>query len=145
MLWDVSSYKGLHINLPFYIEQAKLPSNDTHNFFISIGQPTYQSPSIQARNPIYIGNQRAHCPHQLQPHHRLHIEYLCIQHQEEQEEGNESPILVEELQVNNEVANILLELGDVNEPMSLDKELEEEFVAPQHQVQPYQLTPRCME
>jgi hypothetical protein len=29
---------------------------------------------------------------------------------------------------------MLLELGDVNEPMSLDKELEEEFVAPQHQV-----------
>jgi len=43
-------------------------------------------------------------------------------------------MVVEELQVNDEVAIILLELGDVNEPMVIDKEPEEEYVAQQHQV-----------
>jgi hypothetical protein len=43
-------------------------------------------------------------------------------------------MVVEELQVNDEVANILLELGDVNEPLVIDKEPEEEYVAQQHQV-----------
>jgi len=81
-------------------------------FFISIGEPTYQSPSIQTRNPIYIGNQRAHHHYQLQPRHRLQIERLCDEHQEEQEEGNAAQMVVEEeLEANNEVANLLFSLN----------------------------------
>jgi hypothetical protein len=36
-------------------------------------------------------------------------------------------LVVEEEEANNEVANILLELGDVNEPMLVDEEPEEEY------------------
>jgi hypothetical protein len=67
---------------------------------------------------------------------------------DDDKEGNAAQILKEEeVAANNEVANILLELGDVNKPMLLDKEPEEEYVAQQHQVQPYQLmlTPHYME
>jgi len=45
---------------------------------------------------------------------------------DDDKEGNAAQILVEEeVSANNEVANILLELGDVNEPMLFDEELEE--------------------
>jgi hypothetical protein len=40
------------------------------------------------------------------------------------EEGNAAQIL-EELEEDNEVANIFLELGDVNKPMIMDEEKQE--------------------
>jgi len=83
--------------------------------------------------PSTLGT-RAHRHHQLQPHHQLHIERLCVEHQEEQEEGNKAQMLVKELQVNNEVANILLELGDVNEAMLIDEEQQEQ--EPYHDNEP---------
>jgi hypothetical protein len=45
-------------------------------------------------------------------------------------------LVEEEVEANNEVANILLELGDVNEPMLVDEEPEEEYEVQQHQLQP---------
>jgi hypothetical protein len=55
-------------------------------------------------------------------------------------EGNVAQMLVEkEVEANSEVANILLELGDVNKPMLIDEEPEEEYAAQQHQLQPDQL------
>ena len=41
------------------------------------------------------------------------------------EEGNAAQILEEELEEDNEVANIFLELGDVNKPMIMDEEKQE--------------------
>jgi hypothetical protein len=46
-------------------------------------------------------------------------------------------LVEEEVEANNEVANILLELGDVNKPMLLDKEVDME-VQEQQQQDPYQ-------
>jgi len=79
--------------------------------FFYINWRTYlPRPSIQASNPIYIRNQRAHHHHQLQPQHQLHIERFCDDRQEEQEEGNAAQILVEEeVEANKAVANILLD------------------------------------
>jgi hypothetical protein len=42
---------------------------------------------------------------------------------------------------NQELANLLLQLGEEVEPMRVDYEAEEEDEGQQHQQQPYQLTP----
>jgi len=61
-------------------------------------------------------------------------------HANDDKEGNAAQMLVEkEVEANSEVANILLELGDVNKPMLIDEEPEKEYAAQQHQLQPDQL------
>jgi hypothetical protein len=147
-------------NITLQYSKAKVQRNGTHNYYIYIGEPINRDPIMQSRTPIPIANRRVEHGQQLPRRHQLLIEHLCFNHQQAENDNfynddeADVPFLVEETVVddqrdegvdNQELANLLLQLGEEVEPMRVQYEAEEEEEGQQQQQQPYQLTPHYRE
>jgi len=130
----------LHPDMPIHITRARILNRNARNNFLAINEPIYRNPSLQLcynheirRNGLQtVGlNDIIIIIHQIcnegiskENHHPDEVEIGQAEQLQEEEEQEE----------NNQVANILLNLGDVHEPVLLDEEAqEEEQIQEQHQ------------
>jgi hypothetical protein len=132
--------RQLQPDIPIQITRSPLQHRNFRNYFLSVGEPINQTSNLQLRNNLCIQRNAQ----KIFGYDRIITAMQELLQEDvyanDGKEGNVAQMLVEkEVEANSEVANILLELGDVNKPMLIDEELEEEYAAQQHQLQPDQL------